>query len=199
MTDKAKIVFVTKSMDKLKEIEKILEMNFTSLLPELNKINFEQIENGNSYRENAEKKARLCSLPGYSALADDSGVEISFFGGKPGIFSSTFLTANENFKERNRKILQLMENAEDRSAKYVCTIALVHKSLAYFTQGELEGSIAYAPAGEGGFAYDEIFIPKGYNKTLAQFTIDEKNKISHRNIALGKMKDLLQRLINFSA
>ncbi|MCL1996303.1 MAG: RdgB/HAM1 family non-canonical purine NTP pyrophosphatase [Defluviitaleaceae bacterium] len=194
---KQKIIFATKNDGKLTEINKILaDFNIISMVSAGYDIDIK--EDGQTYRENAAKKAQaLVHLSGLPVLADDSGIEIDFFDGQPGVHSSTFLTTNEYYKERNKKILGMMKNTANRRAKYVCTVTLFLPGVVdgYFTTGELAGSIATYPDGANGFAYDEIFYVEQYNATLAKITTAQKNKISHRNIALQKMRILLQTIV----
>ena len=201
MSTKSNIIFATQNKDKLQEINKIFT-SFNIISMSDAGYNIDITEDGQTYKENASKKAQaIMDLSGMPVLADDSGIEIDFFGGRPGIHASTFLTTNQHCKQRNKKILQLMEDTSNRAAKYVCTIALFLPSSErrdtqkYFTTGELVGSIATKAVGTNGFAYDEIFYVEQYNATLAQITLEQKNKISHRNIALRKMQDLMQELI----
>ena len=191
------IVFASNNKNKLEEVKAIFD-NTLSPIVSLNDIslNINPIEDGKTYKENAHKKAlAVMQATNRPTLADDSGIEIEFFNNDPGVNSSTFLTSNSQYKKRNYKILELMNDALNRKAVYVCTLLLyLPTGETYFTTGRLEGTISYTPMGSNGFAYDEIFYVKQYNATLAQITLNEKNKISHRNIALTKMKKILTSL-----
>ena len=192
-----KIIFATQNNNKLKEINKILTgISVPVISMQQAGYGIEIIEDGKTYKENATKKAStICSIAKLPTLSDDSGVEIAHLGGLPGINASTFLTTNDNYKERNLKILDMMQGATDRSATYICTIALfLPNGKSYFTKGILQGQIAYEPKGNLGFAYDEIFYIPHLNSTLAEIDIQQKNQISHRNIALKKMIPILKKL-----
>ena len=191
------IIFATYNEDKLKEITTIMAGMSSRLISVKNAgYDIEIIEDGTTYIENATKKARaILELSGKPTMSDDSGVEIDFLGGEPGLNASTYLTTNDNYKERNKKILEMLADATgaQRKAAYVCTIALfLPNGDKYFTEGRLEGEIATEPKGSDGFAYDEIFYIPHLGKTLAELSIQEKNKISHRNIALQKMLKILK-------
>ncbi|MCL1936460.1 MAG: RdgB/HAM1 family non-canonical purine NTP pyrophosphatase [Defluviitaleaceae bacterium] len=184
------LIFATCNEDKLKEIKKIIpecvSMKEAGFYEDI-------VEDGTTYEQNAVKKAKTVMLAsGYATLSDDSGIEIDFFDKKPGVDTANFLFSNKEYKERNKKILELMKNCTNRYAIYVCTICLFLPSGEYFfTTGTLEGEIATTPAGTNGFAYDEIFYIPKLKKTLAQISLNEKNKISHRNEALQKMKIII--------
>lgn len=187
------MIFATRNNNKMREIKKIIP-EVVSMEDE--GLFLETAEDGTTYEENAYKKAKaVVDATGRPALADDSGVEIAFFDNQPGLHSASFLYENSQSKKRNQLILEKMKDATDRRVTYVCTIALVLPTgEKYFTRGQLTGQIATAPKGEHGFAYDEIMIPDGFDKTLAEMTLEEKNQISHRNIALQKMQQVIEGL-----
>ncbi len=194
------IIIATYNQGKVKEIKKIyknLGINFLSLT------NFSKIkkikEQFKTYEENALQKARTISeLTGLTALADDSGIEIDALDGKPGVFSARFGGTKISDKERNMKILRLLENRPEglRKAKFVCVIAIVKPSgKHYIVKSSCRGRIIGKPRGESGFGYDPIFFVPKYNKTFAEMNADLKNKISHRGKALRKAEKILQKLI----
>lgn len=187
------MIFATKNEGKLKEIRKII--NCISMTEA--GIDIDVVEDGNSYTENAFKKARMVAkISNSETLADDSGIEIAHLNGLPGKDAAIYLVDNTEYKKRNETILKMLEDAEDRSAKYVCHIVYVHPNgRELHTTAEVIGKIAKKARGEGGFAYDEIFIPDAFpDRTMAQITLEEKNKISHRAKALDQMKKLLDEV-----
>lgn len=185
-----KIIFATKNEGKLSEIKKIINcISMTSA-----NIDIDVVEDGESYIENAFKKARaICKISNMETLADDSGVEIAHLNGLPGKDAAIYLTDNTKYKERNAKILEMMKDAKDRSAKYVCHIVYVSPDgKELHTTASIKGKIAEKSEGTNGFAYDDIFIPDAFpDRTMAQLSLEEKISISHRTIALEKMKELL--------
>ena len=154
-------------------------------------------ENGSTFEENASLKAldaaRATNL--YS-FADDSGLEIEALDNAPGIFSSRYANSDP---ERIQRVLNELREVEsnigviNRNARFVCVIAFAspEKVLKLF-RGEVYGEIAYTPKGEGGFGYDPVFIPNGYDKSFAQLPPAEKDKISHRAMALMKAKEFFK-------
>ena len=202
------IIFATKNKDKLKEIQKIIPGVIS--MDDAGYGHIDVIEDGKTYKENAAKKAYAVMIEsGTPVLSDDSGIEIAYFKNQPGVNAAYWLGGNSNYKQRNLEIIEQMKEAIDRTAIYTCTIALFLPNKSddcknsekpweeyehYFTTGTLAGEIAKKPFGKGGFAYDEIFYVKSQEKTLAELNIDEKNKISHRNMALQKMKNMLKEL-----
>lgn len=190
------IIFATKNKGKIAEINEIMKSTeYKVISMEDAGITIDVVEDGSTYEENAMKKAlEIMQASGKLVLADDSGIEIDFLDKQPGIHSSTFLGGNAVHKERNEKILEMLKSAKDeqRTARYVCVIALANPNGDILTtRATLEGHIAYESKGTNGFAYDSIFYLKEFNKTVAELSIEEKNKISHRSKALYKMKYLL--------
>ena len=143
-------------------------------------------ETGTTYEENALLKAKaICGVSGLPSIADDSGLEVSSLGGKPGVFSSTFGGAHLDDEERCAYLLKEMENMEQRDARFVCSIVCVNPNGGIISvQGECGGEIAYSPRGKNGFGYDPIFLPHGTGKTMAELPPEEKNALSHRGAAL---------------
>ncbi len=147
------------------------------------------------YIENAIKKAsEIAKISGKIALADDSGLEIDFLNGTPGIHSARYLGENTPYVEKNNHILHEMENVpeQQRTARFVCAIAAVFPNGKIITaQDTIEGRIAFESKGTNGFGYDPIFFVPELGKTTAELSPEQKNAISHRGKALQKMKQLL--------
>lgn len=194
-----KIVFATTNAGKIKEIKEILadfdvevasmkEMNITADIE----------ENGATFEENSLIKARAVSkLTGLPALADDSGLEVDYLNGEPGIYSARYLGRDTDYDYKNNYIIKKLKDAKDeeRSARFVCVISLVLPDGREFVKkGVMEGRIGYEIKGENGFGYDPIFYLPGYGKTSAEISAEEKNKISHRGKALSAMKELIASL-----
>lgn len=192
----------TRNKGKFLEIKKALKnlpFEFLSL-DEVEKIpkDFEVEERGKSFLENAVLKARVTGkMSGLLTLADDSGLEVEAFGGRPGIYSSRYTKGTD--RERYLKILKEMKNIPDRKrgAQYRCLIAIFDsrtKKLAT-CEGICKGKIARKPKGKYGFGYDPIFYLPELEKTVAQLTPEEKIKISHRGKALRKAKKVLKKFL----
>jgi XTP/dITP diphosphohydrolase len=156
------------------------------------------LESGVTYAENASAKARAAArFTGTWALADDSGLEVEALGGQPGPHSSRFLGAAATERDRNQRILEMLEGVplERRNARFQCVVALAGpEGELFLTHGSCEGIIAQAPDGEEGFGYDPIFIVPDQGVTMASLPRDLKNRISHRARALEKAKRLLAGL-----
>lgn len=194
------IVIATRNFKKSKEIREFfkdhevefLDLNDLSYIPELK-------EDGSTFEENAYKKgfitAKTFNLP---ALADDSGLVVDALGGKPGILSARYAGDSATDKDNNEKLLREMYGEDERSARFVCVIAVVvPDGQCRIYRGECEGVIANAPSGKGGFGYDPIFYYPPLGKTFAELSTDEKGKVSHRGRALAKMKDEFDELLKW--
>ena len=148
-------------------------------------------ETGKSFKENAEIKAlaacKYCDVP---AFADDSGLEVEALDGRPGIHSSRYADTDT---ERIAKLLKELEGKENRRARFVCVIAIAANGEVIETfEGEVKGTILTAPRGENGFGYDPVFQPDGFDKSFAELTQEEKNRISHRANAYAKALEFVE-------
>ena len=186
------IVIASKNTGKIKEIK-----SFYYDLLKVEWLTFKDFkkfpdvkEKSNDFLENARLKARGISLyTNKITLADDSGLEVDFLKGEPGVKSSRYSGADATDKQNRDKLLKEMENARkisERAARFVCSMVLwdPEKGSIFETRGICEGFIGFEEKGTGGFGYDCIFIPSGYKRTMAQLTQNEKNSISHRGKAL---------------
>ena len=195
------LVLATNNPGKVREIEKTLNLprlRIRSLrdFPELPEV----MEDGQTFLENAFKKARACSrATGHAALADDSGLEVDFLDGAPGIYSARFSGDEATDEANNRKLLSLLAGVpqEKRSARFVCQMVLYLTDGTWIqTEGFCPGIIAAAPRGEQGFGYDPVFYLPELGRTMAELTLEEKNRISHRAQALEKIRAHLWRIQN---
>ena len=195
----AKIVFATTNAGKIKEIKEILS-DFDVEVASMKEMNItaDIEENGATFEENSLIKARAVSkLTGLPALADDSGLEVDYLNGEPGIYSARYLGRDTDYDYKNNYIIDKLKEAkgEERSARFVCVISLVLPDGREFVKkGVMEGRIGYEIKGENGFGYDPIFFLPEYGKTSAEISAEEKNKISHRGKALSAMKELIASL-----
>ncbi len=194
-----KIIFATGNEGKLKEVRQILppdRYEIVSMKEAGYDLSIE--ETGTTFAENSLLKARAVTLAsGQIAMADDSGLVIDAFGGKPGIYSARFLGHDTPYPEKNRQILEMLAEVpeEKRSARYVCAITCVFPDGRVIEKEEtLEGRIAWAAAGENGFGYDPIFFVPEKGCTTAQMSPEEKHAISHRGKALREMAAALEKI-----
>ena len=171
---------------------RILSLNDFSDIPEIE-------ENGKTFTENALKKARFYSIYfDQLTLADDSGLEVETLNGMPGIHSARYAGENASLQEKNQKLLREMEGIPDskRGARFKCVMALVSpEGREAVTEGVCKGRIGFKEVGKRGFGYDPLFILPQYGKTMAQISIEEKNRISHRGKALRKIRKLLAHFL----
>ncbi len=197
-----KLVIATQNKNKLKEIREkfasISNLEISSLA------DFENppqvIEDGTTFEENALKKARQISqFTDQPVMSDDSGLVIDALDGRPGIYSARYAGEDATEEERNRLVLKEMMEIPDsrRSARFVCVVAIVLPDGIEFTvKGECEGIINHEMKGSNGFGYDPIFFLKHERKTMAELSISEKNRISHRAIALEKALKILRDIFS---
>ena len=193
-----RIVFATGNQDKMKEIRMILEdLGIPVYLMKEVGVNIEIVEDGTSFEENAEIKARAVSrvLKNDIVLADDSGLEIDYLDKAPGIYSARFAGEDTSYDVKNRIFLDRLEGVpeEERTARFVCAVAAVFPDGTSKTvRGTIEGRIAHEILGENGFGYDPIFYVPEYGCTTGEMSPELKNKLSHRGIALRAMRKILE-------
>ena len=144
------------------------------------------IEDADTFAGNASKKAvEAAKALGRMVVADDSGLEVFALGGEPGVYSARYAGEGGNNGRNLAKLLAKMEGITDRTARFVCVMAVATPDgLVGTAEGEVRGRIALAPAGQGGFAYDPAFIPDGYDRTFGELPSEVKNSLSHRSNAL---------------
>ena len=188
-----KIIVATGNEGKMDEIRQILQgenIQFVSLKDE-NLQDVEIIENGSTFEENAIIKARTISdLTGQMVLADDSGLEVDYLHGEPGIYSARYLGEDTSYDIKNNHIIDLLAGVPDdqRTARFVCVIACAFPDGRTITvRGVIEGRIGYEQKGENGFGYDPIFYVPELGCTTAELKPEDKNQISHRGRALTEM------------
>jgi XTP/dITP diphosphohydrolase len=197
-----KIVLATANTHKVIEFQRILN----ELLPDLELVAASQFpgvpeieETGSTFAENALIKARAINeFSNLPALADDSGLVVEALNGAPGIFSARYAGINADDKANVMKLLNEIKGLDQSllSAKFECSIALVDKSqdLELVVDGQMPGQVIKEVRGENGFGYDPIFVPQGLTKTSSELSDSEKDKISHRGIALRKISVILKQL-----
>ncbi len=190
------LTLATKNAGKVREIKKILPEFDIQTMTEAG-IELDIEENGETFEENALIKARaIWKVCGGLVIADDSGLEIDYLGGQPGVHSSRFMGEDTDYVIKNRELIHRLEKAKagERKARFVAVIAcILPDGREFTTRGTMEGKIAMEPSGTEGFGYDPILYLPDYGCTSAQISLEEKNKISHRGKALKKMRERLNR------
>ncbi len=190
------IVFASNNAHKLEEVrEKMKDLYEIKSLKEISC--FDEIpETANTFKGNAEQKANwVVEKYNCDCFADDSGIEIDALNGAPGVFSARYAGENCSYDDNNKLVMKNLQGESNRNARFVTVICLKLNNETHFFRGEVYGKIISEYRGKGGFGYDPIFMPDGYNKTYAQLGLKEKNKFSHRALALAKMIDFLKNRV----
>lgn len=179
----AYIVAATRNEHKVEEYKELLKGQNVEIRSLKEYPGFEEVEEtGSTFRENAELKAvAACNYCDVPAFADDSGLEIEALNGAPGIYSARYADTNS---KRIARVLCELDGKENRRARFTCVIAIAvnGEAVATFT-GHVNGVIVDSPRGDGGFGYDPIFLPDGYDQTFGEMPAELKNRISHRAMA----------------
>lgn len=193
-----RIVLATHNRGKRREWQELLEgLPVEILLPEEVGVSEAVEESGTTYLENARLKAHaFMQRSGLPALADDSGLEVDALDGAPGVRSARYALGNDEV--RYRALLKALADvpSERRTARFRCVAVFVMPDgREWVSEGVVEGVIGFAPSGESGFGYDPVFVVPELNKTFAELTREEKNRISHRGRAAQAMRVVLQELV----
>ena len=192
-----KLVLATQNRDKVRELTALtsdlgIEMLTLDAFPQIGEIE----ETGETLEENALIKARaVFRSVGLPSLADDSGLEVHYLGGAPGVRSSRFSGPGATYESNCRKLLDAMLGvpARRRRARFRCVLALVTPDGEELVEGVVTGTITEEPRGKQGFGYDPVFLPGESQRTFAEMLTEEKNRISHRARALQKVRSLLEQ------
>jgi XTP/dITP diphosphohydrolase len=188
-----KILFATNNINKLKEIRSSVQKYKIVSLKDLN-INEEIPETGNTLKANAFQKARyVYEKTGLNCFADDTGLEIDYLNGRPGVYSARYAGEKCSSENNMKKVLVELTNSSNRNAVFKTVIALIIDGNKYFFEGKVKGVILKEKSGIDGFGYDPIFKPNGFNQSFAEMSITQKNEISHRGIAVRKLIDFLKK------
>ena len=194
MTETKKLILASSNKGKIREIKELLpDYEILSMAEAGFEGDIE--ENGTTFEENAMIKAHaVWEKTGHTVLADDSGLEVDAINKEPGIYSARYLGEDTPFDKKMDDVLRRLEGVpqDKRTARFVCAMAAVLPDGTEKTvRGTMEGFIGYEKKGTNGFGYDPIFVIPEYDLTVAELDSDQKNKISHRGVALKKMKEAL--------
>jgi len=198
------LLVATLNEGKLREISKELAIPGLELLSPSDVGGFElPEETGDTFEANALLKARALTAEfGKAAIADDSGLVVDSLGGRPGIHSSRYAGPECDSEKNMDLLLEEMKGmrAEDRRARFVCIVAVTAPMREpFFARGECEGRILEERRGSGGFGYDPVFLPDGFDRSMAELSLEEKNAISHRGRALRAIRPMVERMMTPSA
>lgn len=186
-----KLYFASQNQDKIREIAALLPSSFEVLGIE-HVTSGELEETGTTLEENALQKAEfIATATGEMAFADDTGLEIDALHGAPGVISARYAGEQKSAADNIQKVLRELEGEQNRKACFRTVIALAERGKKLFFEGRVDGHIAESPRGTNGFGYDPIFVPTGSTKTFAEMSLEEKNRWSHRAIAVRKLCDFL--------
>lgn len=190
-----KIVFATNNAHKLDEVRQVVGDKFTLVSLRECGIVDDIPENEPTLEGNALAKARyIYERTGADCFADDTGLEVDALGGEPGVRSARYATDGHDDEANKRLLLERLQGVENRAAQFRTAVALIMGGKEYLFEGIVRGRIATEQHGEGGFGYDPLFVPEGYDRTFAQMSAEEKNAISHRGRAVRKLAEFLQNL-----
>ena len=194
-----KIILATQNQGKIRELQELLVDKGIEVLSLLDIPEWEDVEeNGETFADNAALKARAAvKRTGLIALADDSGLEVDALDGAPGVYSARYAGEPKDDQRNNDKLLHQLETTSDdkRTARFRCALVMATPSgKEYLTEGAVEGQIIRQRRGQDGFGYDPIFYLPEYSRTMAELTMTEKNKLSHRAQAFRKVIPILQAL-----
>ncbi|MBO5813580.1 MAG: non-canonical purine NTP diphosphatase [Alistipes sp.] len=187
------IIFATNNAHKLSEVQAVLGDNFKLITPRDCGITEDIPETAATLEGNASQKSHyLYDRVGKNCFADDTGLEVEALGGEPGVRSARYATDGHDFEANNRLLLKNLEGVANRKARFRTVISLILDGEEHLFEGIVEGYIAESEAGCGGFGYDPLFIPEGYDCTFAEMSAEEKNAISHRGRAVQKLVEFLK-------
>ena len=189
-----KLVFATNNSNKIAEVSNLISNQITIISLKDIGCNEDIVESEDTIIDNAILKANyIKNNYGYDCFADDTGLEVDFLNGRPGVFSKRFAGENSTDELNMKKLLECMEESKNRNARFRTVIALnINNQVITFT-GLCEGEILRQKRGNNGFGYDPIFLPKGYNNSFGEMSIIEKNEIAHRSKAVKKLINYLNK------
>jgi len=189
------LVFATNNKHKIEEVQQLLPTGISLLSLQDIGCTEELPETGNTLESNARQKASYVHKKfGVDCFADDTGLEIEALDGRPGVNSARYAGEEKSAKKNIEKVLEELKDIQNRNATFKTTISLIINNKEFLFEGKVKGKISAELKGRNGFGYDPVFIPKGHTTSFAEMPLEEKNKISHRAIAVGKLVQFLNEL-----
>ena len=191
-----KLVFATNNKNKIKEVQKLIPQHLSLLSLEDIGCHEDIPETKDTIEGNALQKAQYVKLHyGYDCFADDTGLEVSALNGAPGVYSARYAGEEKNAEANMQKLLSALSGKNNRTAQFKTVIALIMENETTLLTGICKGEIIHEKRGDGGFGYDPIFKPEGFDETFAEMDLDVKNIIGHRGKATKKLLDHLSNKI----
>lgn len=188
-----RLCFATNNAHKITEVQQLLDDRFEVIGLQDVGCEEELPETQDTLEGNSTQKAQhVYQHYRVDCFADDTGLEIEALQGEPGVYSARYAGPERDSRANMHKVLSRLRGVSSREAQFRTVITLILKGKQYTFEGIAPGSISQGPSGEGGFGYDPIFIPRGYERSFAEMSLEEKNRISHRGQAVQKLVDFLQ-------
>jgi XTP/dITP diphosphohydrolase len=179
------LIFATNNQHKVDEIKAVLPSYFSIITLKEAGIDIDIPEPHDTLQDNAREKARtIYNLTGTACFSEDTGLEVEALNGEPGVKSARYAGDDRSFQKNIDKLLQNLENKEDRTARFRTVVCLITDGNEHFFEGICRGRIIAAQKGAEGFGYDPVFVPDGADKTFAEMSLEEKNLFSHRRKAI---------------
>lgn len=190
-----KLIFASNNKGKITEVQSLVKKDIHILTLQEAGVAEELPEPYDTFNQNAWSKANYVYLKtGLDCFAEDSGLVVPALNGAPGVYSARYAGEPSNDDANNKKLLEALAGVEDRYAYYQSVICLILHGEAHYFEGKCEGTVITIPRGDGGFGYDPMFVPQGWNLTFAEIPLAEKNKISHRGAAMKLLTVFLNDL-----
>ncbi len=194
-----KILLATRNRDKIREIKDLfhdldVEIMTMDNFPDIPEV----VEDGETLEQNAFKKANeVHKASGILSVADDTGLEVDYLAGRPGVYSSRFAGENATYDDNVNKLLATMEGVpkEKRTAQFRCVISIIGENISEHVEGSCPGYILTEKRGSEGFGYDPVFYEPRHKQTFAEMPLSLKNQISHRGLALKQAKEVIERIL----
>lgn len=189
------LIFATNNQHKVDEIKSLNTIHYQIIGLKEAGIEIEIAEPHDTLEKNASEKSKIIyELTGQDCFSEDTGLEVEALNGEPGVKSARYAGEDKFFNKNIEKLLFKMKNIENRNAQFRAVLSLIFKGVEYKFEGICKGIILADKKGEGGFGYDPLFLPLGAQTTFAEMGMEEKNKFSHRRIAVDKMMNFLNNV-----
>jgi XTP/dITP diphosphohydrolase len=190
------LIFASNNKGKIIEVQSLIPPEITVISMKDAGIDTDIAEPFDTFRDNAKAKAAyIKNITGQNCFAEDSGLIVPALNGEPGVFSARYAGEPSNDHNNNQKLLAEIQKLSDKRAYYKSVICLLLDDETHYFEGKCEGSITETPKGDGGFGYDPLFIPEGYEQTFGELSLEIKNTLSHRGNAMKLFTEFLHKHI----